>query len=140
MNNKKWKKVSFATVALLALSLIAGCASPPLRCHITAETYQFKEGQLVIDPPPGTYIFEITGESGPFTVNIPATTIQVEYDNRGAMKGFIVDVYEELTYENSKNTYKITGKITMDTSTNTVSYDIKVAGGIFGETPQTCKK
>lgn len=83
------------------------------------------------------YEFEISCESGQFDATMDDTT-SFFTDSNGYISSITVDVDQELVYESSGNTYRIVGSINLDESSNTISDDISVTGGEFGDTPQTC--
>jgi len=117
-------KQRFLTILVLVMSIISsGCTSRhQFVCNITTENYAFN----------------IVGESGEMTDSLNNQT-NIQYSTSGE-KVITVDVNEELKYGSSNNTYKIVGKITVDQTSNTVSYNLTATGGAFGNSPQICKK
>ena len=96
----------------------------PFKCNITTESYGF----------------EIVGESGQVSTTMHDEATSYQYAPSGQRSGITVNINRDLTFTNSKNTYKIVGKIILDLIANSVSYDITATGGTFGNNPQTCKK
>lgn len=54
----------------------------------------------------------------------------------------VVNIDEGRTYADTQRTYKIVGKISygIGTMLTLAGYDLTVSGGVFGDTPQTCRK
>ena len=110
------------------LLLLAACGTSPtpeysLKCNITTEEYGF----------------EITGETGSVESTSNNETKTIEYDS-GQMTGATVAVNRDLLFTDSQHKYHIEGTITVDQTTNQVTYDITATGDAFGDSPQTCKK
>ncbi len=93
-----------------------------LKCNIDTESYSF----------------EITCESGTVT-NEMSNSTSVEYDPTGQVSKAIVTVDQNQTYSSSGNTYHLVGTITAYLIAGYAEYDIEATGGVFGDTPQTCK-
>jgi hypothetical protein len=93
------------------------------------------------------YRIEITCESGQMAVKVNDTT-SFEYDDVGRRKAVKVQLDQERTYENTGNTYKIAGDISIgfeygdagQVVNQPVNYRITVTGGVFGEVPQICER
>jgi hypothetical protein len=85
------------------------------------------------------YSIVITCESGPYTIEYitPEVTI-FQFDSSGNTTGSRLDILHRRTYENTQNTYLITGFIEVDVVRGTVNYEITVSGG-HGTFIQTCR-
>ena len=77
--------------------------------------------------------FIISGESGPATLEANTST-------NFTSEGRTINLDWTVTYENTKNSYHITGEIVFDGQTAAVSsYEITATGGLFSDTGQVCK-
>jgi hypothetical protein len=54
----------------------------------------------------------------------------------------VVNIDEERTYADTQHSYRIVGKISYGLFAMDIlaDYDLTVSGGVFGDTPQTCRK
>ncbi len=95
--------------------------------------------QLVCNITTDSYGFEIDGETGEATSSMNDTT-SYHYGASGQVSAITVEINEELTYSNTKHTYKITGQISLNMDSNSVTYNVTATGDMFGDQPQTCKR
>ena len=129
VKSSDFKKWLFVLVLGLALIALAGCGASDaeackVECDIGAESYSI----------------EISCESGPTTVRSIDEKVAWQYKD-GKRTGTTIYVNQERTYENTQNMYKIAGTIQVNYNLirDTISNDIVVTGGVFGDTPQTCQ-
>jgi hypothetical protein len=158
MNDKARKRIALPLVALVALTVVGGCAGPtpgptptstpiPLTATptpIPATPTPACEVRCDIDPE--RQIIEISCESGQVTIKADDTMSYV-FDG-GVRVGNRWQLNQERTYKNTGNTYKIVGDIEVRFKFDdrgaivggSAYYHLTVTGGVFGQTPQTCEK
>lgn len=111
------KKIIFLTMSLMILASLAGCKPSPFQCDI-------KDDSL---------LFAVSGESG-------SNTLDANHTRDFTPGKQTINLDDTLTYENSKNSYHITGTIIINSEKNSISsYEITATGGLFGDTAQVCK-
>lgn len=130
MNSKIY--VVFIIVSLL----LAGCGGKAstqpketapeheLKCNINTQEFAFK----------------ITGETGEVEITFNNESDIYNTDSSGVITGVTTTVNRDLLFTSSQHKYHIEGTITVNETTNEVTYDITATGDTFGDTPQTCKK
>jgi hypothetical protein len=97
-----------------------------------------KEPDCAVECDIGTeeYSIAITCESGSTVTTYHDETTEYLYDDLGR-SGIKLHLNRSRTYENTMNTYQISGVIEVNYRSNTVTYNITVSGGVFTEA-QTC--
>lgn len=119
------------TIVILVLS---ACSSRP--SEVDTQTPDCK---VECDIGTENYSIDITCESGNFTTEYKNESTEFfsgELDNK---KGLKLNLNRIRTYESTQNAYTITGYIEVDEIQDNGIYDIEVIGGVFDNTPQTCK-
>ncbi len=86
------------------------------------------------------YSIGIEGESGKLTIGHHNEGTQFGYNANGQRETITITLNRTLTYEDSGNSYDVTGYIEINELENSVSYDIQAIGEPFGDVPQTCVK
>ena len=77
--------------------------------------------------------FIISGESG-------SSTLEANTSTNFTPEGRTKTLDWTVTYDDTKNSYHITGDIVFNSQTTSVtSYEITATGGLFGDTGQICK-
>ena len=121
----------------------------PVACTLQCDVVR-----IVFGTEPNATIYSITGMviSGGEEIEIDGLQVDVTCELGGASQSgdrstqagsdtITVRIDEERTYTDTQRTYRIVGGITYDPSSlNITDYDLTVTGGVFGETPQTCRK
>jgi hypothetical protein len=127
--------MALVAIALAAITGTGGCSDSNAECKVTYDANK-DSFQVIVHPP---------GESGDFAQD--GTMNRTTSISREAGKDMVkITQYEldlERTFNESGNTYKITGFIKFDdsgTKSKLVDYALEVTGGAYGETPHTCNK
>jgi hypothetical protein len=88
----------------------------------------------------GSDEFEIDGLQVDITCELGEASFQGDRSTKSSSEAITVSIDEERIYADTHRTYKIVGGFTYNQpSFNIIDYDLTVTGGIFSETPQTCK-
>lgn len=118
------KKI-FPILIIIAMTFV-GCGGTKyeLKCDINTQEYGF----------------EIVGETGATETTFHDESTSYNYDPSGILAGVTVAVNRDMLFTESQHTYHIEGTITVNQTTNEVTYDITATGDAFGNSPQTCKK
>lgn len=80
----------------------------------------------------------ISCESGSTSTTFTNESTSYEYDASGRRVRITLTLSRSVTYLNSGNTYTYSGTVVWDLGQDTVTWNIQVVGGAFGDTPQTC--
>jgi len=157
MDGKARKRIALPLVALVALAVVGGCAGltpgptptliPPTATSTSIPATPTPACEVRCDIDPTRQIIEITCESGQVTIKADDTMLFM-FDDAGRRTGTRWQLDQERTYENTGNTYKILGNIEVYFEFDqqgaiiggSAYYHLTVAGGVFGQTPQTCEK
>lgn len=84
---------------------------------------------------------EIDGLQVGMTCELGGASQSGDRSTQGGGDAITVSIDEERTYTDTQRTYRIVGGVTYDPSSLDITdYDLTVTGGVFGETPQTCRK
>jgi YD repeat-containing protein len=81
---------------------------------------------------------DISCESGSTSTTFTNESTSYEYDASGRRVKITLTLSRSVTYLNSGNTYTYSGTVVWDLVQDTVTWNIQVVGGAFGETAQTC--
>lgn len=93
----------------------------PFQCEMNIQNSDVEPAFIILD------------ESGPSMLEASTST-------NFTPKGITKTLDWTVTYDDSKNSYHITGVIVFDSQTSSVtSYEITATGGLFGDTGQVCK-
>jgi hypothetical protein len=88
----------------------------------------------------GSDEFEIDGLQVDITCELGEASFHGDRSTKSGSEAITVSIDEERIYADTHRTYRIVGGFTFDQpSFNIIDYDLTVTGGIFGETPRTCK-
>lgn len=115
---------------------------PDTSIPVTAATAMpsTSEYSLLCDINTQSYGFEITGETGAVQTTYNNEAKSFNYDSSGMMTGITISVNRDLLFTASQHDYHIEGTITVNQTTNEVTYDVTATGAAFGDSTQTCKK
>ncbi len=135
MNIKKLSQWTIILIVIMLLLVGCGGQSPFQPAETATPKYALKCNINTQE-----FGFEITGETGSVESTFNNESTSYNYDSSGAMTGVTVAVNRDLLFKISQNKYHIEGTITVNQTTNEVTYDITATGDTFGDSPQTCKK
>ena len=115
---------AFLVISLILASL-SGCSSKNAECKVTLD----RKGNLdiIVNPP---------GENG--QVEQEGGLKRASRISSGSKETTYTGTIEK-TYAESGNTYDIEVYIEIDND-RLVDYELKVTGGVYGDTPHTCQK
>jgi len=128
------KKITLFLLFTLTLAvMLSSCSAGPSLCEVSFDdNSSMPVADIGITPP---------GETGTPDQTIDDSFSIVYADN--AVTSAKNDVIRQITFPESGNSYSIEGVVYFefkDGKYQITGYDLTVKGGVFGETPQTCKK
>jgi hypothetical protein len=89
----------------------------------------------------GSEEIEIDGLQVDMTCELGGASQSGDRSTQQGSDTMTMSIDEERTYADTQRTYAIVGTITYDRSSLSITdYDLTVTGGVFGETPQACRK
>jgi len=145
-NRRLWQQVFVLTLIVV---LLTGCgealAEPtatPTPVPPTAEPTATATPACALECDVSTesYSIVITCESGPMTIeHLQNEKTTTQYDSSGNKTEISLNINRKRTYQNTQNAYVIVGNINVDLVQSTANHMIRVTGGAFGDTTQTCK-
>lgn len=123
----------FLLIPMLLVATLTGCSTGDPLCEVSFDSSSTMPVAVIAIIPPGeTGIPEqIVNDS--FSIVYAGTSVTSAKN----------DVIRQITFPESGNSYSVEGVVNFefkDGKYQIVSYDLSVMGGVFGETPQTCKK
>lgn len=131
MDKNKLLKLSIVLSLFILTAACSGAGTPKVTptpqcefiCDITLEHY----------------IFKVSCESGEGKISVGSNAKMKQTYEESAIVFTSLNLDHTLTYANSNNSYKITGRIEFDDKASSVAYDVQATGGFFGDAPKSCK-
>jgi hypothetical protein len=138
MYSSKWKLMILAILALIVIGGTVGCWGSNAECKVT---YDAREDsfEIIVNPP---------GETGEFTQFNPDGSYKrkTHVSKEPGQDAVAITEYEinlVRTYNESRNTYEIQGKIEFDDrgdKSKLTSYTLTITGGVYGDASFQCTK
>jgi hypothetical protein len=131
MNGRKLLQQTFGLT--LSILLLAACSGSPAQPTATPTP-------VLPTAPPTPVPPTAAPTPEPIDCTLQCTVVHGDRSTKSGSEAITVSIDEERIYADTDRTYRIVGGFTYDQpSFNIIDYDLSVTGGVFGETPQTCK-